>query len=82
LTASDTLQSGGTSIDTVSMAQRIVTQPRRALSVREAAHSCGLSRTTLYRLIADGKLLTLKIGSRRLVRPEAIEALLEAGEAK
>jgi excisionase family DNA binding protein len=82
VTASNALQSGGASIDTVSMAERIQTQPRRAMSIREAAQSCGLSRATIYRLIADGKLVTLKIGSRRLVRPEAIEALLKAGEAK
>ena len=64
------------------MAEQIQTSPRRALSIREAAESCGLSRATIYRLIAGGRLVTLKIGSRRLVRPEAIEALLEAGEAK
>jgi excisionase family DNA binding protein len=55
---------------------------RRALSVVEAAQTCGLSRATLYRLIANGKLTTLKIGARRLVRPEAIEELLNAGSAK
>jgi len=64
------------------MAEPIQTHPCRALSIREAAQSCGLSRATIYRLIADGKLVTLKIGSRRLVRPEAIEALLKAGETK
>jgi excisionase family DNA binding protein len=64
------------------MAERIPTQPRRALSIREAAHSCGLSRATLYRLIAQSKLVTVKIGSRRLVRSEAIDALLKAGEAR
>ena len=40
---------------------------RRALSIPEAARTCGLCRATLYRLIADGKLSTLKIGARRLV---------------
>ena len=52
---------------------------RRALSIEETAKTCGLSRATLYRLIADGKLATLKIGARRLVRPEAIDALLREG---
>jgi excisionase family DNA binding protein len=55
-----------------------IDRPERASPARSAT---GVTET-LYRLIADGKLLTLKIGSRRLVRPEAIEALLEAGEAK
>jgi excisionase family DNA binding protein len=49
---------------------------RRALSIPEAVQTCGLSRATIYRLIADGKLSTLKIGSRRLVPVGAIDALL------
>jgi excisionase family DNA binding protein len=52
---------------------------RRALSIREAARTCGLSRATLYRLIASGKLSTLKIGARRLVRVDALDALLSGG---
>jgi excisionase family DNA binding protein len=54
-------------------------QERRALSVQETAEACGLSRATIYRLIEQKKLATLKIGARRLVRPEAIEALLNGG---
>jgi excisionase family DNA binding protein len=52
---------------------------RRALSIPEAARTCGLSRATLYRLIADGKLSTLKSGARRLVLVGAIDALLSGG---
>jgi len=52
---------------------------RRALSIEEAARTCGLSRATLYRLIADGKLTTLKIGARRVVPVGAIDALFERG---
>ena len=51
-------------------------QERRALSIEEAAEACGLSRATLYRLIADGRLATLKIGARRLVPVASIDALL------
>jgi excisionase family DNA binding protein len=51
-------------------------QQRRTLSIQETAQVCGLSRATLYRLIADGKLLTLKIGARRLVPLGALDALL------
>jgi excisionase family DNA binding protein len=54
-------------------------QRRLALSVKEAAQACGLSRATIYRLIADGKLATLKIGARRLVPIGAIDALLAGG---
>jgi excisionase family DNA binding protein len=54
---------------------------RRALSVLEAARSTGLSRSSIFRAIANGQLKTLKVGSRRLIRPDAIEAFLEAAEA-
>ena len=49
---------------------------RRALSIAETAETCGVSRSTLYRLLADGKLSTLKIGARRLVPVAALDALL------
>ena len=55
---------------------------RRALSIPEAAQTCGLSRATLYRLIADGKLSTLKIGARRLVPVAALDSLLSGGASK
>jgi excisionase family DNA binding protein len=54
-------------------------QERRALSIQETAQACGLSRATIYRLIGQKKLATLKVGSRRLVRPEAIDVLLNGG---
>ena len=49
---------------------------RRALSIKETADTLGLSRSTAYRLIAEGKLATLKIGGRRLVPVAAIDVLL------
>jgi excisionase family DNA binding protein len=52
---------------------------RRALSIYEAARACGISRATLYRLIGEGKLATIKIGARRLVPVVAIDALLSGG---
>lgn len=55
---------------------------RLALSIPEAAKVCGLSRATLYRLIQEKRLATVKIGSRRLVRPQAIDALLREGNAR
>jgi excisionase family DNA binding protein len=55
---------------------------RRALSIEEASEACGLSRATLYRLIADGKLATRKIGARRVVPVGAIDALLNGGAAQ
>jgi excisionase family DNA binding protein len=61
------------------MSTNISEEKRRALSIREAARTCGISRATVYRLIADGKLATLKIGARRLVTIAAIDALLAGG---
>jgi excisionase family DNA binding protein len=52
---------------------------RRALSIRETASACGLSRATLYRQIKDGKLATIKVGARRLVPVASIDALLKVG---
>ena len=43
------------------MPTNIQTSERRVLSIQEAARACGLSRATMYRLIADGKLTTLKM---------------------
>jgi excisionase family DNA binding protein len=54
-------------------------QERRALSIRETAQACGLSRATVYRLIEQNKLATLKIGARRLVPVGSIDALLKGG---
>lgn len=51
---------------------------RAALSVIEASRSASLGRSTLYQAIAEGRLRTLKIGNRRLIRPCDLSAWLEA----
>jgi excisionase family DNA binding protein len=53
---------------------------RYAVSMHEAAVACNLSRSTLYRLLAQGKITTVKIGSRRLVPLSSIHDLLRVGE--
>jgi prophage regulatory protein len=58
------------------MSSNFQQQVRRALSIKETAEACGLSRATLYRLMAEGKLATLKIGAGRLVPVVAIDTLL------
>jgi excisionase family DNA binding protein len=47
-------------------------------SVNDTARSLGLGRTKVYELINDGKLATIKIGRRTLVKAESIRALVEA----
>lgn len=41
--------------------------------VEEAARRLGLSRTTLFKLIGDGVIPSVKLGGRRLISPAAIE---------
>ena len=64
------------------MPNNIHAPERRALSVMETARAVGLSRATIYRLIEQNRLVTVKIGSRRLVPVAAIDALLEKAAAK
>jgi excisionase family DNA binding protein len=53
--------------------------PRLAYRIDEAAKLAGVSRETLYRLIAKGKLKTVKIGGCRVVSAKVMNAMLEKG---
>lgn len=48
-------------------------------SIKETGNALGLGRTTIYRMINEGQLETVKLGSRNLVRIASIEAVA-AGE--
>lgn len=48
----------------------------RLIAIKQAIYEIGIGRTTIYELIKDGKLKTVKIGRRRLVPSEAIEELI------
>jgi len=50
---------------------------RLAYSVREAETLSGLSRSTLYVLMRQKKLSSIRVGGRRLIKHEALEALLD-----
>jgi len=50
-----------------------------AYRVNEFCQVVGLGRTTVYALIAEGKLSTIKIGGRRLIPREAALALIAEG---
>ena len=52
---------------------------KRAYRINEAVAAYRLSRSTLYKLIAEGNLRTVKIAGRRLIPRDAIEALFEGG---
>lgn len=49
-------------------------------SISEAAKALSLGRTSIYALINEGRLQTIKIGRRRLVKIESIRQLLEANQ--
>jgi len=49
-------------------------------SIPNAAKALGLGRSKLYELIAEGRLETVTIGRRRLVRVDSVRALA-LGEA-
>lgn len=59
--------------------QTVSTNDRRALRVNEAAALYGISRSTIYVLMARGTRRTVKIAGRRLVPRDAIEALIAGG---
>jgi excisionase family DNA binding protein len=54
-------------------------EEKRAFHVKEAARVYGWSRSTLYKMMKAGTLRTIKIGGRRLIPRDALEALLNEG---
>lgn len=49
---------------------------RLALSPAEAAELLGITKPTLYKFLRDGRLPSLKMGTRRLIRRESLDAFL------
>jgi len=50
------------------------------LSIEKAAEALSIGRSKTYELIGEGKLVTVTIGRRRLVRVDSVQALAR-GEA-
>jgi excisionase family DNA binding protein len=53
-----------------------ITVPKLAYSLAEVEIASGLSRASLYRLIAAGKLRTVRHGRRRVVPTDELEAFM------
>jgi excisionase family DNA binding protein len=52
---------------------------RLALRVNDAVAASGLSRSSLYKLMSEGKLTAVKVAGRRLILVEELHRLLKAG---
>ncbi|MCJ8158893.1 helix-turn-helix domain-containing protein [Sphingomonas sp. LaA6.9] len=54
-------------------------EPARRLAVRspEAAQMLGISRSTLYQLMGDGEVESIKLGRTRLILVASLESLIE-----
>ena len=53
----------------------------RLLSIQQTIFELGIGRTTTYELIALGRLKTVKIGRRRFVTAEALDAFIASLQA-
>jgi excisionase family DNA binding protein len=49
----------------------------RLMSVRAVCERLGVSRQSVYRLVADGSLPVIEIYGRRVFRPSDVEGLIE-----
>jgi excisionase family DNA binding protein len=50
---------------------------RIAYSISDATKALGLGRTTIYSLISQGRLETIKLGRRTLIKAASLHKLVE-----
>ena len=50
------------------------------ISISGAAKALGLGRTTIYSLISEGRLETIKLGRRHLIKTASIKRLIDTDE--
>jgi excisionase family DNA binding protein len=47
-------------------------------SIKDATELTGLGKTTLYSLMAEGKVTSTRVGTKRLIHVESLRRLLQA----
>lgn len=47
-------------------------------SVNDAAKAIGIGRVTLYKWIDEGKLESIRVGGRRLIKVDSVRKLVQA----
>ncbi|WP_084673961.1 helix-turn-helix domain-containing protein [Methylobacterium sp. WSM2598] len=50
--------------------------PKLAFTVDQACYALGLGRTTVYELLATGRIKGIKIGNRRLILADGLRTFL------
>jgi excisionase family DNA binding protein len=58
-----------------------VTDQPRAFRIKDFCALYSVSRSSAYKLMAEGKLRTVRVGGRRLIPKDSAEALLNASES-
>lgn len=51
---------------------------RLVASINDTCTALAVGRTTVYAMLADGRLEAIKVGRRRLVKMESIRRLIDA----
>lgn len=51
-------------------------QTKLTYSIAEAKQATGLSRSTIYNLLQQGRLVSIKVGRRRLITALSLSSLL------
>ncbi|MGD9967469.1 MAG: helix-turn-helix domain-containing protein [Hyphomonadaceae bacterium] len=53
-----------------------------AYGIKEAATALGVSKTTIWRAMKEGKLPAVKVGNRTLIKTEALQAWFSASVSR